>query len=1200
MKSTASSSAFRNPIVLVFCSLVLFFLLISGLPMSSGSVNSLTAVEANNASETGEPRGIEPSSAPGASLSSASSYAALFAPTVTATKTASPASVSPGGTISYTVTISNASMDATGVNFTDTIDANTTLVPGSLKATPVAVNESYTATGNVRIQIPAGSGVLTNDYLGVPAATISAFDATSVNGGDVTVNADGSFSYNPPPGFEGADTFTYTLTNSAGSNSATVTITVSGMIWFINNNAGACASGCNGRLTHPFQTLAAFEAVNGNAGVSNPAAGDNIFIYESATAYTGPVTLENNQKLIGQDANGASLVALAGITLAPNSDPLPSLAPGGTLATITSAANAINVASGNTLRGFTVANSTTDIGGSNFGTLTIADVTMNGTGQALNLMTGTLTATSNISITSTSGATGFSLDGVGGSLTTSGTTNISGSTGSGILIQNSSATVNLGNVSVTTSGGTGVRLSSNTGTLTFADLDISPNANQRALHASDNTNTLTITSGTISNSGAVAVEITKASGTTPLQVSLTSVSANGGTNGIIVTNATGSFTVTGNGNTSVGGNSSGGTIQNTTSHAITLTNMTNPSFTNLNIQSIGRSGVDGQQVTNFTFKNGTINNVGTAAVGQYEESNIAFNDGTGTFTSTILTGTVSITQNILTNARRHGIQIENGNGTISNLTITNNTLTSSTSGATSLGSAILVLQQGSVATTAHLTTGTVTNNTISNFPSGAGIFIGGGSGNGSNSTSSTLGANGTPINISNNSISGASAANRMGTNAIQVSFNGQVGVSNFTINANNPMTNYAGIGVTVFMGGSVTGTTTVTNNTLVSNNTAGSSGIAVQADDGPAGLGTSQANYNFTINNNNISANEGFGVRAIARASLAIMDVTIQNNTVAAPTLTNRNGIRVDSGSAAGDVTLCMTMTGNTSAGSGVNQGIGIRKQGTVATVNDFGIVGLAPSPTTGANAAAKVAADNPAGGGVDVISGDNYVNCALTAGPIMADAITGTDEAKAEVGEATSLSMTDTLRVPHLLIKPNESIEKLRQNELEWLVPAAIERWRQAGISADELARLHNVRFELADLPNGEIARREGDIIKVDELAAGYGWFVDLTIYDDNEFMVGVPDRELQTTEKSLAHGKMDLLTVLMRGLGLEYLKDKTKTPRKLRPLMETTLTPSVRRVPNAASLGFIIPELASEEASGSSPVTPLRLEPASVSSAT
>jgi hypothetical protein len=402
----------------------------------------------------------------------------------------------------------------------------------------------------------------------------------------------------------------------------------------------------------------------------------------------------------------------------------------------------------------------------------------------------------------------------------------------------------------------------------------------------------------------------------------------------------------------------------------------------MNLQNIGRNGVDGQQVTNFTLSNTTINNVGTAAAGQYDESNIAFNDG-GAFTASSLSGTVSITNNTLTNARRHGIDIQNGTGTLSSLTISNNALTSSSSGAQSLGNGILVLTQGSAATTSHLTTGSISNNTISRFPNGAGILIGGGTGNVSNATSATLGAGGTPIVITGNLIAGQSSGNRMGTNAIQVSFNGQNGVSNFDISGNgtvgSPLTNFAGIGITVFMGGTVTGNTTVNNNVIVSNNTAGSSGIAVQADDGPAGAGTSAANVNFTVNNNNVSANEGFGIRAIARASLATMDLTIQNNTVAAPTLTNRNGIRVDSGSAVGDVTLCMAMSGNTSAGSGVNQGIGLRKQGAVATTNDFGIVGLAPSPTTGANAAAKVAGDNPAGGGVDIISGDNYVSCTIT-----------------------------------------------------------------------------------------------------------------------------------------------------------------------------------------------------------------------------
>src|SRR5262249_41592546 len=160
----------------------------------------------------------------------------------------------------------------------------------------------------------------------------------------------------------------------------------------------------------------------------------------------------------------------------------------------------------------------------------------------------------------------------------------------------------------------------------------------------------------------------------------------------------------------------------------------------------------------------------------------------------------------LTNARRHGVQIENGTGTLSNLTISNNTLTSSTNSTISLGTAILILIQGSASTTAHLTTGTINQNVISNFPSGEGILVAGGSGNATNNTSATLGANGTPINITNNTIAGQSGAGaRVGSNGIRASFNGQVGVSNFNV-SNNNISFVDGQGISGFIGGTVTGT----------------------------------------------------------------------------------------------------------------------------------------------------------------------------------------------------------------------------------------------------------------------------------------------------------------------------------------------------------------------------------------------------------
>src|SRR2546423_11019657 len=70
----------------------------------------------------------------------------------------------PGETITYTVTISNTgTADATGVQFSDSVDPNTSLVGGSVNTQPIASDDTYTAVGNVRIQPNAAQGLLAND-----------------------------------------------------------------------------------------------------------------------------------------------------------------------------------------------------------------------------------------------------------------------------------------------------------------------------------------------------------------------------------------------------------------------------------------------------------------------------------------------------------------------------------------------------------------------------------------------------------------------------------------------------------------------------------------------------------------------------------------------------------------------------------------------------------------------------------------------------------------------------------------------------------------------------------------------------------------------------------------------------------------------------------------------------------------------------
>ena len=87
----------------------------------------------------------------------------------------------------------------------------------------------------------AGKGVLTNDV--VNGATITDFDATSVRGATVALNADGSFQYTPVFGFTGSDSFDYTLSNASGKSTATVAVRVDGRGIFVNNSRAENGNG---------------------------------------------------------------------------------------------------------------------------------------------------------------------------------------------------------------------------------------------------------------------------------------------------------------------------------------------------------------------------------------------------------------------------------------------------------------------------------------------------------------------------------------------------------------------------------------------------------------------------------------------------------------------------------------------------------------------------------------------------------------------------------------------------------------------------------------------------------------------------------------------------------------------------------------------------------------------------------------------
>jgi len=93
--------------------------------------------------------------------------------------------------------------------------------PATTPGAPVAVNDHYYTPINTKLVVSA-LRVLGNDT--VNGASIVSH--TNPAHGFLTLNANGSFTYSPPWCFVGVDSFTYTLQNSAGSSTATVTIDV--------------------------------------------------------------------------------------------------------------------------------------------------------------------------------------------------------------------------------------------------------------------------------------------------------------------------------------------------------------------------------------------------------------------------------------------------------------------------------------------------------------------------------------------------------------------------------------------------------------------------------------------------------------------------------------------------------------------------------------------------------------------------------------------------------------------------------------------------------------------------------------------------------------------------------------------------------------------------------------------------------------
>ena len=108
--------------------------------------------------------------------------------------------------------------------FGDSAAATVTITVSSINDVPVANDDSYSVPVGGTLTVQASSGVAANDT-DADGDSLTVSVATGPSNGQLTLNADGSFTYTPNADFHGTDTFTYTV-NDGTVDSAVATVTI--------------------------------------------------------------------------------------------------------------------------------------------------------------------------------------------------------------------------------------------------------------------------------------------------------------------------------------------------------------------------------------------------------------------------------------------------------------------------------------------------------------------------------------------------------------------------------------------------------------------------------------------------------------------------------------------------------------------------------------------------------------------------------------------------------------------------------------------------------------------------------------------------------------------------------------------------------------------------------------------------------------
>jgi hypothetical protein len=116
----------------------------------------------------------------------------------------------------------------------------------------------------------------------------------------------------------------------------------------------------------------------------------------------------------------------------------------------------------------------------------------------------------------------------------------------------------------------------------------------------------------------------------------------------------------------------------------------------------------------------------------------------------------------------------------------------------------------------------------------------------------------------------------------------------------------------------------------------------------------------------------------------------------------------------------------------------------------------------------------------------------------------------------------------------PSAPVTPLTDAQLQSEVAGALSRMADAGVDAAVIQALQAAKFQVSPLPNGmlTVAQVSNGTVLVNPNAAGYGWFIDPTPLQDEEFSRDTNGTQVAVTDGPAA-GRMDLLTAVLHDMG-------------------------------------------------------------------